>query len=416
MIGSSPKVRASSETIGRHQRARRSGSRTRLRSRRAKTMVVETAWVPEPGGELLEDLGVGPQRRASGRTTRTGSGPSSTRPRARRYSMASEPSARADVGRVALERGVGDVVGQVEAVAQRAQLRLGHLLDLVGGVARLDLGPERPALDRLGQDHRGRALLLGGQLVGGVELAVVVAAAGQRDELVVAQVLDHLAQAGVGAEEVLADVGPGLDGQLLVLAVDRGVHAVEQDAVDVLGQQRVPARAPDHLDHVPAGAPEDGLELLDDLAVAPHRPVEALQVAVDDEDQVVEVLAAGHAEGADRLGLVHLAVAHEAPDPAGAGVDQPAQVEVAVDVGLVDGGDRARGPSTRSGTPRSRAASAGGDSWAARRRRPRGGSCRAAPRSAGPRRRPGRRCRARRDPGRRPGRRSRRRPCPGRSG
>ena len=51
------------------------------------------------------------------------------------------------------------------------------------------------------------------------------------------------------------------------------------------------------------------------------------------------MLAAGHAEGADGLGLVHLAVADEAPDPAAAGVDEPAQVEVAVDVGLVDGGD-----------------------------------------------------------------------------
>jgi len=34
------------------------------------------------------------------------------------------------------------------------------------------------------------------------------------------------------------------------------------------------------------------LELLDDLAVAAHGTIEALQVAVDDEDQVVEFLAA----------------------------------------------------------------------------------------------------------------------------
>ena len=77
----------------------------------------------------------------------------------------------------------------------------------------------------------------------------------------------------------------------LELAVDGGVHLVEQHAVLVLGEQLVPLRAPDDLDHVPAGAAEDGLELLDDLAVAAHRAVEALQVAVDDEDQVVELLA-----------------------------------------------------------------------------------------------------------------------------
>ena len=56
------------------------------------------------------------------------------------------------------------------------------------------------------------------------------------------------------------------------------------------GSQRVPQI---DLDHVPAGAAEVGLELLDDLAVAANRAVEPLQVAVDDPDQVVELLAAG---------------------------------------------------------------------------------------------------------------------------
>ena len=85
-------MRASSETIGAtseptvgvadevaQQAGEGHGGRHRLGAR--------------PGGELLEDLGVGRVARASGRTTRTGSGPASTRPRARRYSMASEPSA-----------------------------------------------------------------------------------------------------------------------------------------------------------------------------------------------------------------------------------------------------------------------------------------------------------------------------------
>src|SRR6202008_3752139 len=57
----------------------------------------------------------------------------------------------------------------------------------------------------------------------------------------------------------------------LVLAVDALLHHLDQAAVGVGGQQRVPARAPDHLDHVPAGAPEAGLELLDDLAVTTTR-------------------------------------------------------------------------------------------------------------------------------------------------
>ncbi len=215
---------------------------------------------------------------------------------------------------------------------------------------------------------------------------------------------------------MLADVGAGLDRQLLVLAVERGVHAVEQHPVDVLGEQRVPARAPDHLDDVPAGTAEDGFELLDDLAVAAHRTVEPLQVAVHDEDQVVEVLAAGHAERPDRFGLVHLAVPDEAPDPARARVDEAAQEEVAVDVRLVDGGDRAEAHRHGGELPevgeRARVRVAG----QAVARRPRGGSCRAAPRSVAPRRTPGRRCRATRAPGSRPDHRSHRPPCRGRSG
>ncbi len=343
-------------------------------------MVVETDWLPEPDVRSAKTLGSG-RVTGAGRTTRRGSEPARTLAPGHQVLVGLGALGGPVVGRgVGLEGLVGDLVGQVQPVAQRPQLGLGHLLDLVGGVAGLDLGAERPALDRLGQDHRRRAPLLGGQLVGGVELAVVVAAPGERPQLVVAQVLDQLAQPRVGAEEVLADVGPRLGGVLLELAVDRGVHLVEQDAVDVAGEQLVPARSPDDLDHVPARPAEEGLELLDDLAVAPDRPVEALQVAVDHEDQVVEVLAAGHPEGPDRLGLVHLAVADEAPHPAAAGVDQLAVVQVAVDVGLVDGARSGRGPSTPWGTPRSRASSAGGGSWAGRPRPPRGGSCRAGPR------------------------------------
>ena len=95
----------------------------------------------------------------------------------------------------------------------------------------------------------------------------------------------------------------------------------------------------------------DGLELLDDLAVAAHRAVEALQVAVDDEDQVVELLAGGERDGAERLGLVALAVAEEAPHPGLAGVVDLAVVEVAVEAGVVERGDRAEAHADRRELP-----------------------------------------------------------------
>ena len=160
----------------------------------------------------------------------------------------------------------------------------------------------------------GCALVLGRRLVGVVDLLGIVAADAQLLQLIVGEVLDHLQQPRIVAEEVLADVGAGHHRVLLVLAVDDLAHALAQQAVVVAREQRVPLAAPEHLDDVPAGAAEDRFELLDDLAVAAHRAVEALQVAVDDEDQVVELLARGERDGAERLGLVGLAVAEERPD------------------------------------------------------------------------------------------------------
>jgi hypothetical protein len=91
---------------------------------------------------------------------------------------------------------------------------------------------------------------------------------------------------------------------------------------------------------VPAGAGEQRFELVDDPAVAAYRAVEALQVAVDDEGAVVELLARRERERGDRLRLVHLAVAEEAPDTAlrrAAFRRQEARVaEVAHEARLVD--------------------------------------------------------------------------------
>src|SRR4029077_13776832 len=104
--------------------------------------------------------------------------------------------------------------------------------------------------------------------------------------------------------------------------------------------ERVPVAPPDDLDDVPAGAAEGGLQLLNDLAVAAHRAVEPLQVAVDDEDQVVELLAGGEGDGAQGLRLVGLAVAQEGPDLPPLRIPQAAVAQVAVELRLIDGGDR----------------------------------------------------------------------------
>ena len=143
----------------------------------------------------------------------------------------------------------------------------------------------------------------------------VVAAAAQAQQVVVGQVVHQAWRSRFRAEEVLAHVRAGGDRVLLELAVERGVHLLDEHAVHIPGEEVVPLAAPDDLDDVPAGAAEQALQLLDDLAVAADGSVQALQVAVDDEREVVEAVARRQGDAGDRLRLVHLAVAEESPDP-----------------------------------------------------------------------------------------------------
>ena len=332
-----PKVRNSSGAIG-TMRGPISLSLTRSLSSRTSAIVVATDCLPDPCFSSAYTLSPG-SFSGLARTTRRGSEPPSCLRRSSMYSIsgASAPGWKSGNMPVLLV-GLVDVAvadREVEPVAEPLGVVEGELLHLVGGVAALER-LDRPALDRLGQDHRRLADVLGGGVERGVHLAVVVAAARQLADLLVAHVLDHPAQPRVAAEEVLADVLAGLDRVGLELAVRGGVHPVDEHAVDVAGEQRVPLAAPHDLDDVPAGAAEERLELLDDLAVAADRAVELLQVAVDDEREVVELLARGEADGAERLRLAHLAVAEERPHVLLAGVLDAAVLQVAVEPGLVD--------------------------------------------------------------------------------
>ena len=212
--------------------------------------------------------------------------------------------------------------------------------------------PAHPeAFLRLGQDDGRLALVALGGREGGVQLAQVVAAAAQRVDLALRHVGDEGLQIRMLTEEIFEIVGAVLGAERLVLAVDGRGENPEQRMVPVEREERVPVRAPQHLDDVPAGAGEQTFELLDDLPVAAHRPVEPLQVAVHDEGDVVEVLARGERQGGGRLWLVHLAVAEHAPDVAAVGLGQAPVAQVAQEAGLIDGVDRADAHRTRRELP-----------------------------------------------------------------
>ena len=152
--------------------------------------------------------------------------------------------------------------------------------------------------------------------------------------------LHQLLQLRVLTEEMLTGVGASVFLVGLIFAVHALFHTPAQQPLAVPFQQRIPETAPDHLDHIPAGAPEHTFQLLDDLAVTAHRTIQPLQVAVDHEDQIIQFLATGQRQGTQGFGLVHFAVTQEGPHLAVILLDQLAVLQVLHDVGLVNGLNR----------------------------------------------------------------------------
>src|SRR5580658_6782187 len=117
-------------------------------------------------------------------------------------------------------------------------------------------------------------------------------------------------------EEVFDVIGTILGTEILVIAIDGGREPAEQRVMGIAREKRVPVGPPKYLDDIPASAGKERLQFLDDLAIAAHGSVEALQVTIDDEREIVEPLPGRQGECADRFRFIHFAVAEHAPDPA----------------------------------------------------------------------------------------------------
>src|ERR1051325_2518045 len=115
---------------------------------------------------------------------------------------------------------------------------------------------------------------------------------------------DHLEQSRIGAEKMLAEVVARFSGIFLPLSINRLAHAFDQESFTIASEQSIPIGAPDYFDHIPSGAAENGFEFLDDIAIAANWPIEPLQIAVNDEDQVVELFARGERDSPQGFGLV----------------------------------------------------------------------------------------------------------------
>ena len=231
--------------------------------------------------------------------------------------------------------------GQVEAVAKFNQVGLVEFLLRMGGHLALTGAAHAVAFFGVRKNHCGLALVVGRRRIGRMNFYQVMAAAFQAVNLLVGHALRQPRQFFVLAKKVVAVKAPVFGGEGLHLAVNRVGKCVGQCACEVTCKQAVPVAAPDQLDDVPAGPGKQFFQLVDDAAIAAHRAVQALQVAIDDPDHVVQAFACSQCQCAHRLRLVHLAIAKHAPDFAAGAVEQATVREVAHEAGVVDRADRA---------------------------------------------------------------------------
>ena len=166
-------------------------------------------------------------------------------------------------------------------------------------------------------------------------------AAVQTPDLVVRHVGDQFQQFWVFAEEMFAHIRAIFGFVGLVIAIDDFFHAFQQQTGLVFRQQPIPLAAPHHLDDVPACATEHTFQFLNDLAVAAHWAIQTLQVAVNDEDQIVQAFATGHRDRAQGFRLIRLAIAQVRPYLAAIGLRQIAVLQIAHEARLVNRHQRA---------------------------------------------------------------------------
>ena len=244
-----------------------------------------------------------------------------------------------------VERNVGNLaVGDrdVETITEYLDVFVGKLLGLVHVVFALAALAHAKTLDGLDQQHCWLALVINRSVVSGVDLLRVMATPAQVPDVVITELGHHLQGLGITTKEMLAHVSTvvGLEG--LVVAIKRVHHDLAQGAVLVARQQRVPVTSPDQFDHVPASTAEGAFEFLDDLAIATHRAVQTLQVAVDDKHQVVKLFAGCQTNGTQGFNLVHFAVTTKHPDFAVFGVGNTTGMQVFEKACLVNRHQRAQ--------------------------------------------------------------------------
>ena len=238
-----------------------------------------------------------------------------------------------------VERGLADfVVGNRNSkpCSELKKLLFVGFLFVVRNIATFAVFAQAITFNRLGQDNGRCASMVDGCFVGGINFFGIVSAAPHHQQFLVGVIFDEVEQLRILAEEMLADVRARHADVLLKLAIDDFAHSFHEQTGFILFQKRVPVVAPNDFDDVPASARKQCLKLLDNLPVPANRAIQALQVTVDHERQIVELFAGRKRYRTERFGLIAFAVAHESPNVLVRDIFDPAIRQIMIEAGLVD--------------------------------------------------------------------------------
>ena len=202
---------------------------------------------------------------------------------------------------------------QFEAIAEFHQILLLEFLLLVRGHLALTGGAHAKAFFGLRKNHRRCAAVIRCRMIGRVNLAQIMATAFESIDFFVSERGTDGLQARALTKEMFAIERTIIRCEGLQLSVDCAVECINEFTVGIARKQRIPVRAPQEFDDIPASATKQRLEFIDDVTIAAHRSIETLQVTVDNEDEVIEFFARGQRERGERFGFIHLAITEHAP-------------------------------------------------------------------------------------------------------
>ena len=169
-----------------------------------------------------------------------------------------------------------------------------------------------------------------------VDFLRIVTTTVQCPDLVIAHVFNQSGGFRVTTEEVLTNISAIFGFEGLVVTVQRFVHQLDQFTASVFTQQLIPTTAPDNLDHVPASACEDAFQFVNDFAVTGDWAIQALQVTVDDEAQVVQFFTSCDSDRTFRFWLIHLTVAQESVNGLFRSIFQATVFQIFQEFSLID--------------------------------------------------------------------------------